>query len=85
MTQNKASSPDPATLQSTEPCTQKETVEKKETKSATADEVKKGDTEPEVDCPINFEKLSMGALRKYQYRFRINMAEHEKDPLITRD
>ena len=32
---------------------------------------------------INFDSLSIGALRKYQYRFRIAMAPDDK-PLITR-
>ena len=27
----------------------------------------------------------MGALRKYQYRYKLNMDENEKDPLVTRE
>ena len=27
----------------------------------------------------------MGALRKYQYRYKLNMAPNEKNPLVTRE
>ena len=48
-----------------------------------SEEVKKD--EEVIDCPINFERLTMGALRKYQYRYKLNMGEDEKNVLITRE
>lgn len=33
---------------------------------------------------VNFDKLSIGTLRKYQYAFKLNVAQGEK-PLITRE
>lgn len=33
---------------------------------------------------VNFDKLSIGTLRKYQYSYKINMAPGDK-PLITRE
>ena len=38
-----------------------------------------------MECPINFERLTMGALRKYQYLYKLNMEPNEKNPLITRE
>ena len=32
---------------------------------------------------VNFDRLSIGTLRKYQYRFKLNLKSDEK-PLITR-
>jgi len=40
--------------------------------------------QPEVDCPVNFNKLSLCALRKYQYKFRLKMGSFDK-PLLTRE
>ena len=37
-----------------------------------------------VSCPVNFSKLTLGALRKYQYKFRLQMGKKEK-PLLTRE
>ena len=36
-----------------------------------------------AEIRINFNRLSIGALRKYQYAFKINMSKDEK-PLLTR-
>ena len=80
MTENKAASKDPATLTGTEPDSEKASAVKQGGKKPQDEEKKK---EEEIVCPINFEHLTMGALRKYQYRYKINMAEDEKN-LITR-
>ena len=82
MTQNKASQPETGTAPiSTEVCTQKQSAEKTE-KQITKENV--DDSSSDVECPINFDRLTMGTLRKYQYRFKINMAVDEAKPLITR-
>ena len=39
--------------------------------------------QPPFQCPVNFNRLTLGALRKYQYRFRLRMGAHDK-PLLTR-
>ena len=38
---------------------------------------------PAVICPVNFNRLTLGALRKYQYKFRLQMGAKDK-PLIER-
>ena len=82
MTENKEATKEPATLTGTDPETEKASAVKEEPVKHT-EEVKA--KEEEIDCPINFERLTMGALRKYQYRYKLNMAENEKNPLITRE
>lgn len=37
----------------------------------------------QVVCPVNFNRLTLGALRKYQYKFRLRMGPTDK-PLLTR-
>ena len=37
-----------------------------------------------AECPVNFSKLTLCALRKYQYKFRLQMGPGHK-PLLTRD
>ena len=40
--------------------------------------------QPPVHCPVNFNRLTLGALRKYQYKFRLRMGPKDK-PLLTRE
>ena len=81
MTENKEAPKEPVTNTGTEPETEKASAVKEEAMK-TPEKVEK---EEEIDCPINFERLTMGALRKYQYRYKLNMAENEKNPLVTRE
>ena len=39
--------------------------------------------EAAVNCPVNFNRLTLGALRKYQYKFRLQMGPKDK-PLLSR-
>ena len=57
-----------------------------EAKAEDMEEVKKNEEggDQRVDCPVNFNKLSLCALRKYQYKFRLQMGTDEK-PLLTRE
>ena len=82
MTENQEAEKEPATqtLTGTEPDTEKATAVKEEVKTPTK-EVK----DEEIECPINFDHLTISALRKYQYRYKLNMEENEKNPLITRE
>ena len=38
-----------------------------------------------VNCPIDFSKLSIGALRKYQYKFKLNAGLEDKALLKKQD
>ena len=72
----------PATqsITGTEPDTEKTSAVKDEFKTPTKEKKEK-----EIECPINFEYLTIGALRKYQYKYKLNMEENEKNPLVTRE
>lgn len=37
-----------------------------------------------VKCPVNFDKLNLGALRKYQYRFRLGLGKDGRPPMLER-
>ena len=37
-----------------------------------------------MHCPVNFGRLTLGALRKYQYKFRLRMGPNDK-PLLSRE